>query len=348
MTALLALLAATGCSGNKTEKAERDIVVKVDTVRAEGPGKALQLPGRIIPASEVNASFKVAGTLRKVYVKEGSRVAAGQLLAEIDPVDYQVQLSATEAEYAQIKADAERVMGLYADGATTASNNDKARYGLQQIEAKLQHHRNQLAYTKIYAPFSGVVQKRYFDGGETVAAGMPIVSVLSDGDLEVEVNLPAASYMHREEFTSYACTLDILPGQAFGLQLINILPKANANQLYTMRLRFGQKNSQIAPGMNAWVTVQSSDEGSTMVRIPTTALLEDGGKCYAYKYNAGSGKVSRTEVKVSALRSDGTAVVEGQLSENELVVCTGVHHLKDGDKVRLLAPVSKTNVGGML
>lgn len=348
MTALLILMTATACSGNKTERTERDIVVKVDTVRAEGQSKALQLPGRIIPASEVNASFKVAGTLRKVYVNEGSRVAAGQLLAEIDPVDYQVQLSATEAEYAQIKADAERVMGLYADGATTASNNDKARYGLQQIEAKLQHHRNQVAYTKIYAPFSGVVQKRYFDGGETVAAGMPVVSVLSDGDMEVEVNLPAASYMHREKFASYTCTLDILPDETFGLKLISILPKANANQLYTMRLRFDKKNAQIAAGMNAWVTVKTSGEGSDMVRIPTTALLEDGGKCYAYKYNASSGKVSRTEVKVSSLRSDGTAVVEGQLMEDELVVSTGVHHLKDGDKVRLLAPVSKTNVGGML
>ena len=99
-----------------------------------------------------------------------------------------MQLSATEAEYAQIKADAERVMGLYQDGGTTASNYDKARYGLQQIEAKLQNHRNQLAYARRVAPFSGPVQKRYVMGGENVSAGLPIMKILSDNALEMDNN----------------------------------------------------------------------------------------------------------------------------------------------------------------
>ncbi len=346
-------LALTGffllsCSQEKKDAETQTPVVRIDTVAAMGQYAALQYPGRVVPAREVNASFKVAGTLRKVFVEEGQQVRAGQVLAEIDPVDYQVQLSATEAEYAQIKADAERVIGLYEEGGTTASNYDKARYGLQQIEAKLQNHRNQLAYTRIYAPFSGRIQTKWFEGGETVSAGMPIVSVLSDGHLEVEVNLPATSYMHRQEFSSYSCMLDVMPDTPLALQPISILPRANANQLYTMRLRLGEGLERVAPGMSAWVTIHTTDSLSGQMSVPSTALVEEGGHSYLYRYTPESGMVRRVSVSVERLHTDGTAVVSGALHPGELVVSSGAHHLKDGLKVDLLAPISKTNVGGLL
>ena len=135
--------------------------------------------------------------------KDGARVQAGQLLAELDPTDYQVQLDATEAEYKQIKAEAERVMALYKDNGTTPSANDKAVYGLKQITAKYQHHKDQLGYTRLYAPFSGYIQKRLFEAHETIGAGMPVLSMISSGAPEVEINLPAAEYIRREQFDQY-------------------------------------------------------------------------------------------------------------------------------------------------
>lgn len=322
-------------------------VVRIDTARSFGISSQQQFPGRVVPAAEVNASFKVAGTLKRVYVHEGSSVRAGQLLAELDPTDYEVQLRATEAEYAQVKAEAGRVMGLYEENGTTASNYDKARYGLQQIEAKLQHHKNQLAYTRIYAPFSGSVQKCYFEGGETVAAGMPIVSVLSAGRLEVEVSLPATSYLHRDEFASYSCTLDVLPGECLRLAPVSFFPKANANQLYTMRLSFVSGAERVAPGMSAWVTIETKNNADQL-RIPATALVADGEQSFVFLFSPSDSIVRKMAVTVESLHTDGTAVVTGSLQEGDLVVSTGVHHLSDATKVKILAPQSKTNVGGML
>ena len=73
-------------------------------------------------------------------------------------------------------------------------------YGLRQITAKYNHAKDQLEYTRLYAPFSGYVQKRLFDSHETVAAGMPVVSVISEGTPEVEINLPAVEYIRRRQF----------------------------------------------------------------------------------------------------------------------------------------------------
>lgn len=345
---LLLSLGMVACGGGHQTDESEGVMVKVDTVRSCGSGQALQFPGRVVSASEVNLSFKVAGTIQRVCVKEGDHVSRGQLIAEMDPIDYRVQLTATEAEYAQVKAEAERVIGLYNDGGTTAAAYDRARYGLQQIEAKLQNHRNQLSYTRIYAPYDGYVQKCYREGRETVSAGLPVVSLLSGEAPEVEVNLPAASYVLRDQFASYTCTMDVLPDEEISLQLVSILPQANANQLYTMRLRTTQEQRSLSPGMSVWVTISVADSTAQQMRVATTAILEQEGKTSLYLYNSKTRSVHRVPVQVQRLHTDGTCQVTGQLHVGDIVVTNGVHSLTDGQRVRLLPAVSSTNVGGLL
>lgn len=338
-----------GCGGKAADGGQESAyVVRVDTARGEVAGQVLQFPGRVVPVTEVNVSFKVAGRLKKVYVKEGDAVRAGQLLAELDPIDYETQLQATEAEYEQVKADAERIMGLYGEGGTTASNNDKARYGLKQMEAKLRHHRTQLADTRVFAPFGGVVQSRHFEGGEMVAAGMPVVTMQSAGGLEVEVSLPAVSYLHRADFSDYSCTLDVAPGEVYGLNFVSVTPKANANQLYTMRLRFADAGRDIAPGMSAWVSISMAAPGSGLVRVPATAVFERDGKSCVYIYDKASQTVRAAAVSISSVHTDGSVLVADSVEDGALVVTSGVHHIRDGARVKLLPPMSPTNVGGLL
>lgn len=342
------LLCACG-NGRENNKAKEDVpMVRVDSAKAVGCGSVLQFPGRVVAATDANLSFKVAGTLRRVCVNEGSYVRKGQLIAELDDADYQLQLNATKAEYAGVKADAERVMALYKEGGTTASNYDKARYGLEQMEAKLTNHTNQYNYTRLYAPYDGCVQRQFFEVGETVGPGMPIISLLANVAPEIEVNLPASSYVNRNHFTGYGCTLDILPGEMLSLDLVSVLPQANANQLYTMRLRLRDNNEQVAPGMSAWVSIQVNDSISEGVRIPATALVREGEQTYVYVYEGKSETVKRINVQVNRLHTNGTADVSGNIVAGDRVVGTGAHHIHDGQHVRLMAPVSKTNVGGLL
>lgn len=347
VVAVMVLMAAS-CGEKRQENTDVTPVVKVEPIRVAGEARVLQFPGRVVAASEVRPAFKVAGTLKKVYVREGDMVRQGQLIAEMDDTDYRVQLSATEAEYTQIKAEAERVMGLYNDGGTTASNYDKARYGLQQIEAKLQHHRNQLSYTKIYAPISGAVQTRFFEGGETVAAGMPIVSLLSAGSLEVEVNLPPVSYNERESFSSFTCHCDVMHQAEIPLQLISILPCANTNQLYTMRLKLDSKKVPIAAGMTVWVKIARNASEETEFIVPTVSLLRADNQVSVFVLDQTTMKVQQKPVKVVFINTDGEAKVVGDLQEGQQVVRSGIHHISDGVEVKVVAEASKTNVGGLL
>ena len=205
------MVMSASCSHNSKET-RRMQTVKIDTVFSVEGQTPLQFPGKVKAAQDVNLSFRVSGTIGKICVEDGARVRKGQLLAQLDPTDYRIQLEATEAEYQQVKAEAERVMALYKDNGTTPNANDKAVYGLKQITAKYQHHKDQLEYTNLYAPFDGFVQKHLFDEHETVGAGMPVISMISQGAPEVEINLPAAEYFRRTQFIRYHATFDIYPG----------------------------------------------------------------------------------------------------------------------------------------
>lgn len=339
-----------GSCGNQERKDDKVVTVKVDTVMANGEKSFLQYPGRVKAAQEIEMSFRVSGKIQKILVKDGESVRAGQLLAFMDPSDYEVQLAATEAKYKQIKAEAGRVIALYKDGGTTPNDYDKAVYGLQQIEALYKHHKDELSYTKLYAPFDGFVQKRFFDAYETVGAGMPVISILSKGTPEVEINLPAAEYINRDKFIRYHCTFDIYPGKVYPLQLIGITHKANANQLYSMRLKIDAKDMpKPSAGMNTMVSIYYSDDNDSAMLVPTRALLRENEKSCVFVYNPESHIVKLCEVKCVRPLSDGNTIITSEiLKPGDIIVSAGIHAIKDGDKVSPLSPVSSTNVGGLL
>lgn len=349
LSVLFAAFALAACGGHKERPAEVQIV-RLDTVAPGETQTVLQFPGRVKAAQDISLSFRVAGTLERVHADDGSRVREGQLLAELDPTDYQVQLDATEAEYRQVKAEAERVMALYAENGTTPNANDKAVYGLKQIEAKYKHHSDQLAYTRLYAPFSGYVQKRLFDAHETVGAGMPVFTMVSADAPEVEISLPASEYIRRERYSQYHCTFDVFPGQTYALRLISIAPKANANQLYTVRLQLVPEGKEVpSAGMNTMVSIGCAPEGDPVLSVPTRSVLHENGRSYLFIYDEANGTVRREEVSLMQLLSDGYSLVRSDaLKPGDRIVSSGVHHLKDGERVKPLPSATDTNVGGLL
>ena len=109
---MLLLLIISSC-GNNAEQKEIVVNVKTDTVKVYGSGKSATFPGRIKAGDDINLSFRIAGPIASINVSAGNFVKKGQVLAQIEPRDYQTQLAATEAEYNQVKDEANRVIALY-------------------------------------------------------------------------------------------------------------------------------------------------------------------------------------------------------------------------------------------
>jgi len=349
MSVLCTVISMVSCGKKDVSKANVPLV-EVTEVKDINESGVTTFTGKTKSASEVNLAFRVAGQIQRLLVKEGDYVRKGQVVAEMDNRDYQVQLAATQAEYEQVKADAERVMALYAEGNTTASNNDKARYGLQQITQKLENHKNQLADTRLKSTIDGYVQTKFHEAGETVGAGMPIVSVFGSGNIEVEINISASDYANIEKFTNFYCKFDVTGSTSYPLTIDRISKEANTSQLYAVRLKFSETfdRKRITPGMTTMIYAERIGDASGVVIVPASAVLNANEQTSVFVYDEASTTVQARPVRVVSILRDGTMQVEGGLKSGDKVVTSGIHHIQNGQKVSVLQKPSVSNVGGLL
>lgn len=340
----------TGCKPKATAHKEVPLPnVKTAVAQSIGSTRTMTYPGRIQPAKDVNLSFRVAGPVAAIHFREGQHVCAGDTLAEIEERDYAIQLAATAAKYEQVKAEAGRVIELSDRGSATQNDYDKARYGLEQIAALYHAHQNALNDTKMLAPFDGYVQQVLFEAGETVGAGMPVISLISDGAPIVKVDIPAADFVNIDRAVRSWCTVDVLPGRTFGLRLIDITKKANLNQLFTARYALMPASDGSIPnsGISTGVCIEYPTGDASSVKIPATALFEENGQTCLWVVGSGS-IVRKRAVTAIDIDRDGYAYITSGLDDGETVVTAGVNSLKDGAQVRVLPGKSSTNPGNLL
>lgn len=343
----LLLISIASCKP-KSNIDESKNLVKAEAVKIESNERIISYPGKVIAASDVNLSFRIAGPISKINVVQGQKVKKGDILAEIDERDYKLQLSATEAEYKQIKAEAERVMELYSRGSATQNDHDKAYYGLEQISAKYSAHKNALADTKLKAPFDGYIQKIYFESSETIGAGMPVLSLVSSSAPEIEINLPASDFVKRGDFDETYCIIPAYNNEKYTLQLIDIAKKANLNQLYAARfLVVSSSKEKPFPGMSANVFIKYISHNEQYYSVPVTSIFEKEGKSYVWVINNENKLVSKM-VTPSEIKKDGRVFISSGVKDGEKVVIAGVKHLTEGQSVKIKASSSKTNVGNIL
>ena len=345
---LLCLTLLAGCSGNSKEENKIIRKVKIEPVRQADSLIVKHFPGIINEANEINLAFRVAGPVEKIMVKEGDYVKAGQLVAQIDPRDYQVQLDAAQAQFDQVKAEADRVIELHNRQSVTGNDYDKAVSGLKMVTAQLKHAKDQFNDTKLKAPVSGYIQKVNFMANELVDAGMPLASMINVGHYQVEVEIPVSLYVNRDAIVSFSAVQTAVSNESFPLQLLSVSKKASNNQLYKLQLGLNPASQpRLSPGMDVQVSITYKNDAEPLVCVPLNALFNENGKSFVWIYQS-DGTVKKQEVVTGKLTGDGRIRIVRGVEAGENVVVAGVNFLNENEKVEPLPPVSETNIGGML
>ncbi len=351
--ALCFLLLLLGCKQSEQKEKTKAKLVKVMEVALSDKASELSFPGKVKASQEADVAFRISGPIARILVKEGQKVRKGQVLAQLDDRDYQLQLSATTAEYKRIKSEVDRVVKLHEENSISENEYDKAVFGLKQITAKYEAHKNALNDVLLKAPFDGyIVGKAIFGAGEIVRAGMPVLRLSSSKQSVVEINIPASEYLDRELFASYYCTLSVFPNEVFPLELISIEQTANLNQLYKVSLGLVGKGSQghsPSAGMTTMVYIKKTNTQTQSILIPNTAVFEDEGRSAVWLVKGEEDKqhVEVQHIRILEIYSDGLVRCSG-LSAGNRIVSAGVTKLKNGEAVQLLPEKSETNVGGLL
>ncbi|MGZ8908234.1 MAG: efflux RND transporter periplasmic adaptor subunit, partial [Methylobacter sp.] len=201
-------LSLSSCDKEEQKKTEAPVVrpIKLMTVGSALTGKMRKLPGTVRATDRVDLAFQVAGPLIELPVKEGQRVRKGDLLAKIDPQDYETNLRNAKGTIAKAKAavdyavaEYKRYLNVKATDAGAVSDSvvnlkytaqNVARADLQSAEAALAAAQDQLNYTRLRAPFTGVIARKYVDNYQEVTVKEPIMSLQNMTDVEVLMDVP--------------------------------------------------------------------------------------------------------------------------------------------------------------
>ncbi len=329
-----AILAAAGCSVEPPDAVESTRPVAVAEVEPYEVMDSKCFSGVICERDLVKLSFRVAGMVEGIPVEEGGFVRKGELLARLDPRDYQLQYDAVKAEHDKVIAEVKRYKELYARKNITESEYEKAIAGETQIKAKLRSAENALRDTRLAAPFDGFAQALYVSEKEMVDAGTLVVSLVDVSTLIVETNVPPAFYLLRDRFESFSFTSTHCPGRVYPLELIGMTAKADTGNLYRIRLRYRpEQDCLLAPGMSVRVQIRYRRDYHAPVCIPVTAVVDaDNGDRFVWFYR--DGRVTKRPVETGMVNPDGSVEILAGLAPGDVIVTAGIHSLADGQAVR--------------
>jgi RND family efflux transporter MFP subunit len=319
---------------------------RVQKVTFRSETRRMTLAGVVAPRIETPLGFRVGGKIVAREVDVGARVAAGQVLARLDPADLKLArdnaaaaMMAAEADEARAQADLERYAGLRGSAAyvpqvhdqrLSAANMAKAR--LDQARAQLATAENNLGYATLVATADGVVTGLTMEVGQVVAAGQSVARLARTDELEILVNIPEQRLAFVPEASDVAFELWALPGQTFKARLRELAPAADpTTRTYAARFALGERPPLAALGMTATLTVahRSTDK---VAELPLTAIFQQGIAPAVWVVDRASSTVALRPVTVLRWRDDA-AVLSAGISDGELVVTAGVHKLEAGQRV---------------
>jgi RND family efflux transporter MFP subunit len=315
-------------------------VKMLELVGAEGVAP-LEYPAQIAATTDAEIAFEVAGLITEFPVVQGQFVNTGDLLAQIDPRDYEAQLDAVRAERNVSLADYRRYQDLYAADAASLQELEVARRRFEVADAQIRSAEKAVADTTLRAPFSGRVARRLLEAFQSVSARQPVL-VLQDvqDTLDVIVNVPendvALSPERAREVVNQAGVVTVLtsfPDQRIPLRFKEFASAADpTTRTFEVTFSFDPPDDMaIMPGMTAKVYVPSASGDGFFV--PSNAVVSDTGAPYVWVIDRSDMTVSRREIQVASLSGSEVQVVGG-LRSGETVAVSAAQNLTEGMQVR--------------
>ena len=347
--ALSAILITGGCSEPVIELEKSQPNVSVVVPISEPVSDGIYFPAVAKAAEHAKLSFRLSGKITQINVQEGEQVKAGDVIAEIDPTDYELEVDNIEAKYSVLNSQYQRSMPLVKRGMLAKSQFDEIAANREIVLAQLELARLHLSYTKLIAPIDGVISRVNAETHESVQVGQQVFNIHSPKSVEIVIQLPDMLYVKQptgESLENISATVRVQNGNQYDATLKEFTtepdPKTGTfNVTLTMPM---PASEYILDGMAVEVTSKETDVGldfDSGVSVPIEAIFNADGDALTSE-NKFVWVVDETQIAtkrrvvVGKIGMDSVQVLEG-LAVDEKVVVAGKGKLVEGVHVNIIS-----------
>lgn len=369
ITSFLLVIFLFSACGEEEKPVEVESIrpVKYGEVILSGDALSETFSGAAQSSKESKVSFKVGGTITRLNVKVGDVVRQGQVIARIDPTDYNIQfqqsvannkssetqIQSANSQLINSRATYQRVEKLYENNSVSISEFEQAKSALELAEAsyraaqaqanaaetQVQSAQNQVRYANLLAPFSGVVTSLMVEENEIVGSGTPVATVSAVTNPEISVGIPEVFISKVKKNQAVDIVFSALTDQVFSGKVYEVGFSSLGGSTYPVSVRIDKPTAEIRPGMAADVRFSFSDKKSEVQRMvtPTASVGEDNNGHFVFGLiKAGDNySVKKKIIQIGQLTEAGFEVKSG-LAKGDLVATAGLNTLLDGMTVKLM------------
>ncbi len=272
--------------GKAVKSSNKELVIRTHTVGEYTVENTVTATGTIEPVETVEVGTQVSGKVEKIYVDYNDAVKKGELLAELDKLTLNQNLSrakasltSAESQLNYAKLSYERTKQLYESNAATLASYQEAQNSYTQAQmskknaqAAYDQAKVDLSYAEIYSPIDGVVLDRAVEVGQTVAASFstPTLFTLAKDltKMQVEASVDEADIGQVQIGQRVSFTVDAYTDATFEgtVNQIRMKPTTTSNVVkYTVIIEAPNPNLKLFPGMTANVTIITEEQSGLAV-----------------------------------------------------------------------------------
>ena len=320
-----------GCKEKKQTRVLKPVPVEVMVIGAEGEAGAQNYVGTIEASSASMLSFPVTGNVTKVYVREGQKVAEGQLLAEVNDASFKQAYSAAQATLRQAQDGYDRLKLLHDKGSISEVQWVEMETKLAQAVSSEAIAKRNLENCKLRAPYSGVIGKVNAEEGMNVLPGNTVLTLLQTHGMQVNIPIPENVISSVTVGQPVRISVSALDNRIYEGKVGSKGVVANAlSHNYEVLVPLKNSDGALMPGMvcNAWLP--SSDTTQLIVVPNRVVKIDHTGEHYIWI--ASGGKAVRRTVITGGLAQRGIIIAEG-LNPGDSVIVNGEQKVSTGSSV---------------
>lgn len=327
------MLSACNAENNKGQAADEAVRVEVTQVKTATSDRTSRYSGTVEEESGTLLSFAVGGTVSRVLVDEGDRVGKGQLIATLDTEQLTHNHASAQAALAQAEDAYRRMEELHGKGSLPEIKWVEAQTALQRARASEQMARKQLADCRLYAPFSGVISKKFAEKGQNVGAGTQIAKLVAVGRMKVKISVPESEIAQISIGQKADVTIEALGGASMQATVTEKGVAADPlSRSYDVKLSLPKADRKLLPGMVADVALRGGN--ASMACILPAHIVQIDENNNEFVWLAVGGKAVKRIVTVGGFTADGVTVTGG-LADGDMVITAGAQKVSEGMRVEI-------------